>query len=138
MKDILKLARLQIAIIVLFVLFKFIRPDALAGDSPDWIKKTLLSLPNFFEGVIGVLVLTGMGLYVNAKFLDENRRLRTQLLYIIVTIIAGIYTLTQEFKMHNLGGNNVYDPNDVIFSIVGLAMGYLILYWMQPKYHGTE
>lgn len=35
--------------------------------------------------------------------------------------------LTQEFELHNLGGNNVYDPNDVAASIIGLV-GMLLVF----------
>lgn len=137
MKDILKLARIQIALIALFVLFKLIRPTILESNSPEWIKTTLLSLPNFFEAVIGTLILTGIGLYINLKILSKKRQIRVNVLYVITTIIGGVYVITQELKIHNLGGNNVFDKNDILFSIVGLIIGYLILICIKPTIYQT-
>lgn len=137
MHDILKLVRIQIVIIVLFIFFKFIRPSVLEGDSPEWIKITLLSLPNFFEGIIGVLILTGIGLYLDHKVFNFKKQIRTKTIYILALIIAAIYVLTQEFKIHNLGGNNVFDKNDIVFSIVGLIIGYLIVLTVKPKVNRT-
>ena len=132
MKDILKLARIQIALIILFVFFKLIRPSVLNGDSPEWIKLTLLSFPNFFEAVIGTLIITGIGLYLNFRVLGNKRQIKTNVIYTMAPILGGVYVLTQEFKIHNLGGNNVFDKNDVIFSVIGLLIGYLILIWIKP------
>ncbi len=41
--------------------------------------------------------------------------------------LASIYTVTQEFKFHNIGENNVYDPYDVIASLIGLVMTYRLI-----------
>ncbi|WP_299106399.1 hypothetical protein [uncultured Tenacibaculum sp.] len=133
MGDILKLARIQILFIVLFAFFKFIRPPVLKSNAFDWIKIALLSLPNFFEGVIGVLTLTAMLLYLNSRFLTKKQQVKEFLVYGIALILAGIYVITQEFKIHNLGGENVYDKNDVIFSIIGLTVGYLIIVIYKPR-----
>lgn len=133
MGDILKLARIQILFIVLFAFFKFIRPPVLKSNAFDWIKIALLSLPNFFEGVIGVLTLTAMLLYLNSRFLTKKQQAKESLIYGIALILAGIYVITQEFKIHNLGGENVYDKNDVIFSIIGLTVGYLIIVIYKPR-----
>jgi len=133
MRDVLKLARIQFALIGLFVLFKLIRPSLLESNSPEWVRITLLSLPNFFEAVIGVLILTGIGLYLNLRVLSKKRRIGRNLLYAIVPIIGGIYVITQEMKIHNLGGNNVYDINDIIFSVVGLLIGYLFIIVTKPN-----
>lgn len=133
MRDILKLARIQMLFIVLFAFFKFIRPPVLKSNAFDWIKITLLSLPNFFEGVIGVLTLTAILLYLNYRFLTKKQQIKESFIYGAAVILAGIYVITQEFKIHNLGGENVYDKNDVIFSIIGLTVGYLIIVILKPR-----
>lgn len=74
-----------------------------------------------------------MGLYLNDKFLSEKKLLKTPVLYILATLLAAIYVLTQEFKVHNLGGNNVFDWNDVGFSLIGLVTGYLCLRIVKPS-----
>ncbi|WP_350286102.1 hypothetical protein [uncultured Croceitalea sp.] len=133
MKDIIRLTKIQFALIIVFVIFKLIRPPVLQSSAPEWVKIALLSLPNFFEALIGVLVLTGMGLYLNLRVFNERRRIRKHVLYAIVPIIGGVYVITQELKIHNLGGNNVYDSNDVIFSVIGLLTGYLFLLLTKPN-----
>ncbi|WP_299251754.1 hypothetical protein [uncultured Aquimarina sp.] len=133
MTDILKLVRIQVFLVILFLVFKFIRPTVLNSDSPEWIKITLLSLPNFFEAFIGTLILTGIGLYLNLRTLGRKRQIKRNLIYAMAPIIAGVYVITQELKLHNLGGNNVYDVNDLIFSVIGLIIGYLIVILIKPR-----
>ncbi len=133
MNDILKLARIQILIIILFAFFKFIRPSVLNSDSPNLFKVILLSLPNFFEAIVGILTLTSIGLYINSKVITPKKKIKDHFIYTIAIILTAIYVITQEFKIHNLGGNNVFDQNDVLFSCIGLTVGYLIIMWIRPK-----
>ena len=132
MTDVFKLARIQIIVIALFAFFKFIRPSVLESHPNEWVKITLLSLPNFFEAIVGVLILTAIGLSLNQRILSTNKQLQSNSIYLLAVLLAGIYVLTQEFKIHNLGGNNVFDQNDVVFSIVGLIVGYLVIRRMKP------
>lgn len=133
MTDISKLVRIQILFIVLFILFKAIRPAVLKSNSPEWIKISLLSLPNFFEAVIGTLILTAIGLYLNFKLFHKKKQINRKIIYVIAPVLGGIYVITQELKIHNLGGKNIYDRNDIIFSVIGLIIGYLIVIWLKPK-----
>ncbi|MAO08594.1 MAG: hypothetical protein CL596_07785 [Alteromonas sp.] len=133
MNDILKLARIQIVLIALFVFFKFIRRSVLESHPSEWIKITLLSLPNLFEAIIGVLILTSIGIYLNLRVLRKKWRINRVLLYLIVPILGGIFVITQELKIHDLGGNNIFDKNDVVFSIMGLIIGVLIVILIKPK-----
>jgi len=121
------MARIQIVVGVLFVFFKSIRRNVLADKPPEFVQAFLLSFPNFCEGVIGVLTLTMLGLYFNKKLKISN-----EMIYATATILAAIFVITQEMKIHNLGGNNVYDPNDIVFSIVGLVVGFIIVNRMKP------
>ena len=132
MTDILRLARIQLAAIILFASLKFIRPSVLESNAPEWIKVSLLSLPNFFEAVIGILLLTGIGLYLNGSVFSPGRQIKPMIIYTLALVLAAVYVLTQEFKIHNLGGNNVFDINDVIFSIAGLLVGFLIVLIIKP------
>lgn len=133
MQDIRKLARIQIISILLFIICKkWIRPFVLEGDYPSWLDITVLSLPNFFEGIIGVITLTYIGLYVNYRWIPEKGKSSNNQIYFIALVIASIYVLTQEFKLHNLGGNNVYDPWDVLFSLIGLTIAYGIVLKLKP------
>ena len=131
MRDIRKLIRIELIVIPIFAFFKFIRPPVLKSSSPAFFKLVLLSLPNFFEAIIGMLTLTAIGLTVNDR-LNERKQLRPKLIYGIAVILTGIYVVTQELKIHNLGGNNVYDQNDLIFSFIGLVFAYWIVVQIKP------
>jgi len=126
-EDIRKLARIELFVIVVFVFFKAIRRSVLATEAPEFFKLFLLSFPNFCEAIVGILTLTMLGLY-----LGRGKVINNNLLYIAATVLAAVYVITQEFKIHNLGGRNIYDPNDVIFSIVGLVVGYILIYRIKP------
>lgn len=128
MEDILKLARVQIIIIVFFVFFKGIRKRVLETNPTEIIQIFLLSFPNFCEGVIGVLTITMLGLLINKRL-----RINYGIIYLFATILAAAFVITQELKIHNLGGKNVYDPNDLVFSIIGLIVGYTIVYRIKPR-----
>ena len=117
----------------MFIFFKAIRPAVLNSEAPEWAKLALLSLPNFFEAFIGTLILTGIGLYLSVKILSKQKQINRKIIYILAPILGGVYVITQELKIHNLGGNNVYDFNDIVFSIIGLIGGYLMVLWMNPK-----
>ncbi|NAS30278.1 hypothetical protein GTQ40_04795 [Flavobacteriaceae bacterium R38] len=86
------------------------------------------SLPNFLEAVVGIIVLTGIGLLLKVCFFKALNTINNKTLLSIASVIAGIYVITQELKIHNLGGRNVYDPNDLIASIIGLVFTYLLIY----------
>lgn len=132
MKDIQKLVRIQLFATLVFIITKAIRSNILERNPPVFIKITFLSLPNFFEGFIGSITLTGIFLFVNYTWISKDKRLQNKTLYRIAIIISTVYVITQEFKIHNLGGKNIYDPYDVLFSIIGLALGYRLIQKWQP------
>lgn len=131
MKDILKIARIQIIVGIIFVFFKAIRKPVAAKNPGEIIEVFLYSFPNFCEGIIGVLTLTIIGL-----LLRRWKSFNVVIVYCLAPILASIFVLTQEFKIHNLGGNNIYDPNDVVFSIIGLFVGTLIIIKIKPVIDG--
>jgi len=116
-------------VVGLFILFKHFRADWLTDHSPEFWRVFLYSFPNFCEGVIGVFILTGIGIYFRAKLYHS---ISYKVLYFIAAGMALIYTITQEVKLHHLGGKNIYDPYDVLFSILGVGVGLLIVMRMQP------
>jgi len=69
------------------------------------------------------LILTGVGVYLN-KYIKT----KYSFIYIIAIILASIYVITQELKIQNLGGNNIYDFNDIIFSIIEIITGAMIVF----------
>ncbi len=127
MNDIRKLVRIQIGVLLLFIVFKIVRSKILSSEN-NFIQVIGLSLPNLFEGILGVLILTALGL-----ILTRNKNIKHNYIYILAIIFAAIYVITQEFKIHNLGGKNVYDSNDVLFSLIGLFIGTIIVFIIKPK-----
>ena len=132
MKDILKLARIQVLLIPIFIFFKLIRPATLKSSAPEFFKIILLSLPNFFEAITGMLLLTGLGLIFNDR-LNKKHPIKSKNIYKLAVVPAGIFVIMQELNLLNLGKNNTVDNNDLIFSVIGLLIGYWIVLWIQPR-----
>lgn len=71
--------------------------------------------------VAGILIL------VKLYFRPRLEGVPNFAIYLLATLLAGTYVLTQEFKLHNLGGRNVYDPYDALASIIGIVGMLLVL-----------
>ena len=114
-------------VFILFIVNKFaFRPLVLTNDTPQVLKIIAWSLPNFIEAIMGSILLTG-GLFVlQIRFSAFLKSLKTRQVYLLAIFLAGVYVLTQEVKWHNLGGRNVYDPNDFIASIAGLLFIFVV------------
>lgn len=139
MNDAIKIGRIQIILCILFVICKaWLRPFVLDRDFNIVFDIIVLSLPNFFEGIVGVLTITIVGLYLHNRFFKKERKFKPTSIYLIATLLAAIFVLTQEFKIHNLGGNNVYDPYDVVFSLIGLSVGYVLTLKIRPNIGATD
>jgi hypothetical protein len=76
---------------------------------------------------MGTLILTGILLQLRQFLGDKLKLSNTTYVYLTALILASIYVISQEFELHNIGGNNVYDPYDLVASIVGLTLTYLII-----------
>ncbi len=122
------LSYLFVSVFIMFVLNKFyVRPFVLDNDYPDIFQIVVLSLPNFSEAVMGTLLVTGILLQLRQFLGDKLKAFKTTYVYLTALILASIYVISQEFKFHNIGGNNVYDPYDLVASILGLALTYLTI-----------
>jgi len=71
MADLIKLARVELILVPIFIFFKYIRRNVLENTSSEFFKIVLLSLPNFFEAIIGTLTLTG-GILLNNDQLNTK------------------------------------------------------------------
>ena len=117
-----------LTVFFLFFINKFaFRPWVLANDSPQFLKVIAWSIPNFIEAVMGSILLIGGLFYVQNNIVSWQKRLTDISIYLIAVSFASIYVLTQEIKWHNLGGRNVYDPNDFIASILGVLFIFSVL-----------
>lgn len=111
-----------------FVAVKLLlRPVVLGGEAPLFLDIFVLSYPNFCEAIIGSFVTVNAIVFIYHRFLTARINLSHQFLTFFGLFITGFYVITQEFKVHNLGGHNVYDPYDVFFSLIGLACSYFLL-----------
>ena len=119
---------LFVTVFILFVLNRFyVKPFVLENNYPDIFQIFVLSLPNFSEAVMGTLLLTGILLQLRQFLGDKLIFFNTTRVYLTALILASIYVISQEFKLHNIGGNNVYDPYDLVASIIGLTLTYMII-----------
>jgi hypothetical protein len=119
---------LFVTVFIMFVLNRLhVRPFVLENNYPDIFRIFVLSLPNFAEAVMGTLILTGILLQLRQSLGDKLKLSNTTYVYLTALILASIYVISQEFELHNIGGNNVYDPYDLVASIVGLTLTYLII-----------
>lgn len=123
--------RLYLAVVVVFLINKFaLRPFVLAHDFPVWAQVFVLSVPNTCEAVIGTLNLAGILLAAKRYLPPRLASVSDAALGVLATGLAAGYVLPQELKLHNLGGRNVYDPFDLIASIVGLVViGLVVVRW---------
>lgn len=128
------LIRIQLFLVVAFVLGKMVlRPAVLSSDAPAWLDIFVLSFPNFCEAIVGAATVTGLLLIANARWVPSLHRLSDSTVYVLAIVFTGVYVILQEFKVHNLGGNNVYDPYDVLFSLVGLVVASFLINWLRPS-----
>lgn len=124
------LLRINLGIIISFIIVKFLlRPYVINNDYPGFVKIFVLSYPNFCEAVVGTILLTFMLLILN----NRTKKISEQLVYLIAVLLAAVYVILQEFKIHNLGGVNIYDPYDVLFSVIGLVAIYFIIEKYKPR-----
>lgn len=130
------LIRIHFGVIASYFVVKFMmRPFVLENEYTGLIKIFVLSYPNFCEAVAGTLIVT-FGLLLLRGFIMKRRPmafLKGGHLYLVASLLAGSYVILQEFKIHNLGGRNVYDPYDIVFSVAGLIIAYFVLVRIRPS-----
>lgn len=110
---------------LIFMLNKFyLRPWVLENELSEPFQIVVLSIPNLIEAILGTIILTGILLQLRYY---SNKKIKDSSIYLIAVGISSLYVISQELKFHNLGGNNVYDPYDLIASILGLLMIFMII-----------
>ena len=78
------------------------------------------SYPNFLEGIIGSITLGSLGLWFKNGAGTWSPEHETATFFNWVTIVAALYVVTQELNWFTVTRVNVYDPYDVIASVIGL------------------
>lgn len=112
---------------IFFLLKLWFRPWLWEQEGFEILKTISNSLPNFIEAYVGVFCISGLFLLAKIKSYSWVRNLSEKWVYAISTVLAAIFVITQEMKFHNLGGRNIYDPNDVVASIIGLVFVFVML-----------
>ncbi len=111
----------------IFMLNKFyLRPWVVENELPTFFQIVVFSIPNLIEAVFGVLILTGLLLQFRPYF-EKTKLIKDTTIYLLAVGLAGVYVISQEYKFHNLGGNNVYDPYDVAASMMGLLLTFVLI-----------
>lgn len=114
--------------IIVFILNKlYLRSWILKNDLPGIFQVLTYAIPNLIEAIIGTLLLTGILLQTRQFFNQKAGYVKDVHIHVIAVSIAAVYVIAQELKFHNLGGNNVYDPYDLIASVVGLLGTFFII-----------
>ena len=104
-----------------------LRPWILENTTRNALIIFVNSLANFLEAVIGTLLLTGIAFQLRFQFPKYLGQLKEDVLYLLASFCAGVYTISQELKFHHLGGNNVFDPYDLVATVVGLFFAFLLI-----------
>ena len=116
---------IRVLFFVTFVAFAVnklaLRPWVLSVEGLEGLKLFSYSFPNFCEAVMGSILLSYMGLNLRGRY-EALSHITERLVIYIASLLAAIYVLTQEFRIHNLGGNNIFDMNDVYASLIGLVL----------------
>lgn len=129
--------RIMFAFFLAFIANKFlIRPVIIEHEIGEPWNTIVLSFPNFCEAIIGFLLLSNISIFIirrsNEHFLFKPNY---NFIYLGIIIFASSFVILEELKIHNLGGSNVYDKNDLIFSIAGIIISSIYLFIKNPKIH---
>ena len=116
-----------IAILVYFMNKIYLRPWILENKLSGLFLIFTYSIPNLIESIIGTLILTGILLQTRQYFNEKIGFISDTYIHLVAVSMAAVYVISQELKFHNLGGNNVYDPYDIIASIIGLIVTFGII-----------
>lgn len=122
------LPRLYLVVLAVFAVNKlWIRPWVLDRDLPRAFDIAVLSWPNAAEAIIGLGVCTALLHLARHQLRPRWDQLPRLWIDLTALTLAGTYVLTQEFKLHHLGGRNTFDPYDVVASVLGLLIMFAVL-----------
>ena len=116
-----------VAILLFFLNKLYFRPWIIENGSIDLLMIVTYSIPNLLEAIIGTLIFTGLLFQTRQYFNEKISTIKDIYIHIMAVSIVGFYVISQELTFHNIGGNNVYDPYDLIASIIGLAGTFAII-----------
>lgn len=121
------LIRLYLSSLGVFFLTKLVVRPAIRGwEVPAWIEIVAYSMPNAVEAVVGMTNVAVLILLVRHRYGASWSWLTDRVVWTLTVLIAGTFVLTQEFGVHDLGGNNVTDPWDALASVLGIALMWFL------------
>ena len=105
----------------------WLRPRVLEADAPVWLDIFVLSVPNTIESLVGLTWLATVFMLLKDRGAGFVSGLGERTIYLSLTAFVAVYVITQEVRLHDLGGRNVYDPWDVVGSVVGILVVLVLL-----------
>ena len=115
------------AILVLVISKSVLRPWVRENDFAEVFMIILNSIPNFLEPLVGVPALTGLLFMARHDRANWLARFSERGIYFLSIFLASVYVISQELRIHSIGGNNVYDPNDIMASVLGLLFMLFVM-----------
>lgn len=116
------LFRLYVGALGFFAVNKLIiRPVTSDASVPRWLEVLIYSSPNLVEAVVGMTTVAVLLLLARRRVGRGWSWASDSVIYGLSALLAGSYVLSQEFKLHDLGGRNVFDPLDAAASAVGVV-----------------
>ena len=100
----------------------FFRPWVLENYETGLLVIVVNSFPNFLEGIIGSISLSGLGLWFKNRKGTWSRESETPAFFNWIAIIAAVYVITQELNWYTITRENIADPYDVVASILGVVL----------------
>jgi hypothetical protein len=100
----------------------FLRPLVLESFSSGYLVIMVNSFPNFLEGIIGTITLSGLGLWFRNRGKNPSPENETAMFFNWMTIVAVAHVISQELNWYSITRENTYDPYDVVASILGLLV----------------
>ena len=85
------------------------------------------SLPNLIEAIIGTIDVALVLLIIVRRNLRLKHCIGHTTMYVVATVIAGLFVISSELNWIHFRGPNVYDPNDIVASIFGLLITLFLL-----------
>ncbi|MEQ9090178.1 MAG: hypothetical protein RIE52_03765 [Balneola sp.] len=113
--------------VLFFTLKIWFRPWIREQEGFEYLKLIANSFPNYVEAYLGTFTIVAFLTIAKLKNISWIKDLSNITIYTLSTIFTGLFVITQEMKIHNLGGENIYDFNDVIASIIGLIIVFTML-----------
>jgi len=104
-----------------------VRPWVLENAVYGSVTIVVNSLPNLVEAILGTILIAGFLLDIRRRVVGPVSYSDCTTVYAVATVIAGLFVILSEVNWIRLRGPNVYDPNDVAASVVGLCLIYFLL-----------